>query len=80
MLLNLPLLEPLLTEGDAYAEPEVVLRERAFLHGGYVEVGDVGVCPLHSKVESWTHAPSLGEGDGETCRNAELVGLVRDGA
>ena len=67
LLLDFPLLEPLLAERDADAESEVVLREGVLLHCGSVEVWNVGVCPLHSHIDFGVHAPSSFKGDGETC-------------
>jgi len=79
LLFHFPLIEPLFAEGDAEAKAKVVLLECTLLHGGSVEVWNVCVCPLYGHVELRTGMP-LREGDGETCRNAELVRFFCDGA
>ncbi len=84
LLFNFQLVEPTFVESDANAQTEVVLVEGCLPHGGSVEIGYVGMCPLHSQIDSGGNVVPcrvlVGDGDAETCRDTKLIGFVCDGA
>ena len=84
LLFHFQFVEPAFVERDADAQTEIVLIEFCLSHVGSVEIWNVRVCPLHSQIDSGCNVVPcrvlVGDGDGETCRNTELIGLVSDGA
>lgn len=77
-LLNFPLVEPAFAEGDAETELEVVLGQSTLPHGVCVQIGDVGMYPLNRHVDERTVVPDVAVGDreGDTSGNTDLIGLV----